>query len=140
MTALARPDPGRFRIVAYLCSIVALLAVFAGPAAAAHRPIPVTLPTSAGILDDGAKPVLDWSVPSRFDASWAAWNPHTSTYNPDFVNPRSWSINLDGCASASVRRITGYTFTLTQFGTAWTWTSSGPACLVHYRNILPAQG
>jgi len=140
MNAQARPSRSRLRIVSYFCTIVALLALFAGPAAAAERPIPITPVPSSGVLDNDAKPVLDWSVPGRFDASWAAWNPVTATYNPDFVNPRSWSVNLDGCASTSVRRITGYTFTLSQIGTAWTRTSSGTACLVHYHDMLPAQG
>jgi hypothetical protein len=140
MNTSARPSRGRLRIVSYFCSIVALLALFAGPAAAAERSNPIPPASPGDVLDDGAKPVLDWSVPGRFDASWAAWNPLTSTYNPDFVNPRSWSISLDGCASRSVRRITGYTFTLTQLGGAWTRTSSGPACLVRYHDMLPAQG
>jgi len=49
-------------------------------------------------------------------------------------------VNLNGCASTSVRRITGYTFTLAQLGTAWTYTRTTTACRLDLHNLLPAQG
>jgi hypothetical protein len=91
-------------------------------------------------LDVDAKPVLDWAVPDRYAASWNAYNPNTATYSPDFVNPLFWSMNIDGCASTSIRRITGYAFTVAQVGSEWTWTRSTPACELRLHNILPAQG
>jgi hypothetical protein len=136
MSTLGRP--ARW-LAACICAAAAL-AISAGPAAAADHPLPNPVAPSGDFLDEGAKPVLDWSVPGRFAASWAAWNPATATYNPDFVNPRGWSLNLYGCASTSVRRITGYTFTLAQLGTAWTLARTTTACRLDLHNLLPAQG
>jgi hypothetical protein len=91
------------------------------------------------VLDTDAKAVLDWSVPSRYDASWKAWNAASGTYMKTFVNPTSWSVNLDGCGSTSKYAINSYTFTITQLGTAWTRSRDTTACQLHL-HILPAQG
>jgi hypothetical protein len=140
MSIFSRLGAGWPRLAACVCTVVAALAMAAGPATATVDPLPGGAAPSGIFLDTGATPVLDWSVPGRFAASWAAWNPVTATYNPDFVNPRSWSVNLDGCASTSIRRITGYTFTLAQLGTTWTKTFDGTACQLRLHNMLPAQG
>lgn len=98
------------------------------------------LPQSAPILDVNAHPAFDWSVPSRYTASWAAWNKTTHTYDPNFVNPKGWSVNLNVCASTSLYKVTGYTITLEQLGTTWKRTYNTPACTLNLHNILPAQG
>jgi hypothetical protein len=135
-----RPARRGRRLAACVCAAAAAFSISAGPAAAADLPLPNPVAPSGGFLDTDAKPVLDWSVPGRFAASWAAWDPVTATYNPDFVNPRAWSLILDGCASTSVRRITDYTFTLAQLGTAWTLARTTTACRLSLHDLLPAQG
>jgi hypothetical protein len=140
MSVFGKPVHRYCRLAAYICALAAMLTFYAGPAMAVDRPMPNVRAPSGSFLDTGATPVLDWSVPGRFAASWKAWNPATATYNPDFVNPRSWSVSLDGCASTSVRRITRYTFTLAQLGTAWRWMYDGTACKLDLRKLLPAQG
>lgn len=101
-----------------------------------------TTPTSAAasdvFLDVDAKPVLQWSVPDRYTASWNAYSPSTG-YDRDVVNPASWTMNLNGCTSTSVRRITSYTFTVTQVGAAWTQTRTTKVCELAL-HTLPAQG
>jgi hypothetical protein len=140
MRTHGRPARCGRRLAACICAAAAALAISAGPAAAADHPLPGPIAPSGDFLDDGAKPVLDWSPAGRFAASWDAWDPDTATYDPKFVNPKGWSVNLNGCASTSVRRITSYTFTLAQLGTAWTHTRTTPACRLELHNLLPAQG
>ena len=112
-----------------------VLPVQAGP------PLPPPLPPAPTqeILDEDAIARLDWSVPDRFDTVWNSWRPSSSTYDPEMVTPRAWSINLDGCASTAVRKIQTYVFTITQDASGWQRTVSSPSCRVSL-NTLPAQG
>jgi hypothetical protein len=124
----------------YFCALVTAALVTVPAVSRAEvigEPLP---PPPTEILDLDAKPVLDWSVPGRYADSWAHWNPTTATYSPEFVNPSSWSMNLDGCASTSLYRITRYTFMVEQLGTTWKQTHDTTACELHLHNILPAQG
>jgi hypothetical protein len=122
---------GAFAIAATVLATGSAPAALATPGAAAQ---------SAAVVDADAKPVLDWSVPGRYDASWAAWNPTTARYTSSFVNPSAWSLNLTGCASTSLRPITAYTFTISRIGTTWTRTYKTTACSLSLHNLLPAQG
>ncbi len=110
------------------------------PAAAGHPAVGPPVRAPGEVLDVDAHPAFDWSVPSRYDASWAAWNQTTSSYDTNFVNPAGWSLNLDLCGSASLYRITGYTISLEQLGSTWKWTHSTPACHISLHDLLPAQG
>lgn len=92
------------------------------------------------IFDVDAKAVLDWSVPRRFEDSWAAYNEAGSSYDRDFVNPSLWSLDLDGCSSSAVRRIEKYTFTVRQVGTSWQRTFDSSRCKFRLPKVLPAQG
>lgn len=92
------------------------------------------------IFDSTAKPVLDWSVPRRFEDSWAAYNETSATYDQGIVKPNSWGLNLDGCASTAVRRIQKYTFTVRQTGKPWQRTFNSTSCRLQIPKILPAQG
>jgi hypothetical protein len=101
-----------------------LVLIFGGvaaalPALAASQGEPPTfglaLPQEPGLppdvfLDVDAKPLLDRGASDRYSASWSAWNPAAATYNLDVVDPEFWPVNLEGCASTAVRRITGYIF------------------------------
>jgi hypothetical protein len=130
-----------FRRLAVSAIVAAAGLAFSNAPASAQYPVarpPVPLP--GPVLDVDAHPALDWSVPSRYDASWAAWNPATSSYDRNFVNPARWSMNLDACASASRYRITGYSISLEQLGKAWKWTHTISSCQVRLHDLLPAQG
>lgn len=118
---------------------LALAACIALPAAQSAAGLP-GLPTTALILDVNAHPAFDWSVPSRYDASWAAWHTATDTYDRAFVNPLHWSVNLNVCGSTSLYKVTGYTIALEQLGTTWKRTYNTTACTLNLHNILPAQG
>jgi hypothetical protein len=128
----------RHRLAAVICTAVAAACIGLPNAHADPLPDPAPLPDQV-ILDTDAKPVINWSVPSRYDASWAAWTPSTETYKPDIINPAAWSLNLDGCASTAVHRISGYTFKIEQLGTTWTRTHETSACSLQLHD-LPAQG
>ena len=114
------------------------LALLVSSPAAADTVDPVAPPPEV-FLDTDAKAVLDWSVPARYDASWAAYTASDGSYDPDFVNPITWSMTLDGCASTSVYKVTSYSFTLSQVGTAWTRSVSTTSCRPTVAG-LPAQG
>ena len=58
---------------------------------------------------------------------------------PEFVTPKTWSIRLDARDSKAVHAITGYNFTLSQVGTAWTRTFTSKTCSTRY-SALPALG
>lgn len=96
-------------------------------------------PGSFDSFDLDAKPSLKWSVPGRFAASWAAYDPRTGLYNSSFVNPEKWSINLDACSSTSKRAIKSYIFTIRGDGMpAIKRTSS--SCRLNLVKMLPAEG
>lgn len=116
-----------------LIGLIAAVAIVSTASVAMAQP-----PPSGEFMDVDAKPVLDWSVPDRYAASWDAYHPATG-YRRDFVNPSSWTLSLNGCASSAVRRITGYTFTVTQVGATWTQTRRTTACRLDLQT-LPAQG
>ena len=96
-------------------------------------------PPSRVYLDRDAKPVLTWSVPGRFEASWAAYNHSTGVYDKNFVNPLTWSMGLNSCSSTSKRRIIGYTFSLAQAKGTWRSERRTPACDFRL-HTLPAPG
>ena len=123
------------RLIAGVSAAALVLSI--SPAAVAQ---PEATAPPGQFLDTDAVPRLGWSVPSRYDASWSAWNSSTATYTNSVINPLNWSVNLDGCASTSRRRITGFTFTVQQPGTAWQRTFATPNCALRLRNVLPAQG
>lgn len=134
---------GRIRSSKSVAALTAIALMVAPASAAASNSLP---PGSEPFGEDGvfldgdAHPALEWSVPGRWDASWQAWDPDTATYDPDFINPSGWSMNLDACSSTSVRRITSYTFTLTQVGGTWKRTRTTSACGWNLHDLLPAQG
>jgi hypothetical protein len=101
---------------------------------------PVEVPPPPPVLDTTAKPVINWSVPPRYDASWSNYSSATGTYVPAYANPSTWSIVLDGCASTSTYRITKYTFTIRTVDTPWRHTVSGPSCRFTVKDVLPRQG
>jgi len=111
------------------------------PTAVAGLPqLPPVSTTTPVILDTHAEPVLDWSVPPRFDASWAAWRPHTDRYDPKFVTAEAgWPLTLNGCASKSLYRIVKYSFTVEQADGSY---RSGVDSTTCERTVhgLPAQG
>ena len=102
-------------------------------------PDPPVVQDTPVIFDTTAHPAFDWSMPERYDASWAAYRFSTGTYLPEFVTPKTWSIRLDACDSKAVHAITGYNFTLSQVGTAWTRTFTSKTCSTRY-SALPALG
>jgi GDSL-like Lipase/Acylhydrolase family len=130
-----------FRRLAVSAIVAAAGLAFSAPSAVAQPSVALsTIPLPGPVLDVDAHPALDWSVPSRYDASWAAWNPVTLSYDKNFVNPAGWSLDLDACASASRYRITGYSISLEQLGKAWKWTHTTSSCQVRLHDLLPAQG
>ena len=129
-----RTQRRRRRRLSALISIVAAAMVVVVPSNAAAA-APVIDPP---LLDLDAHPVLNWSVPDRWTASWQAWN-STTGYNENVINPTSWSMTLDGCTSTSTYRVTGYTFVLTQVGTAWSRTVTTADCRLPLAT-LPARG
>ncbi len=111
-------------------------------AASAGGPLPPAPPAPPPpvILDTRAIAVLDWSVPSRFDASWAAWNSATGTYDKAFVTAANgWSVSLNGCASTSLYKIMKYSFTIQRVGGGYSWSGDSATCERTVTN-LPAQG
>ncbi|CUR61880.1 exported hypothetical protein [metagenome] len=118
--------------------LLAASAVFTGGTVATADP-PVFTAADPPIFDTDAHPAFDWSMPERYDASWAAYRFSTGTYLPEFVTPSAWSIRLDACESTAVHRITAYVFTISQVGTSWTRTFSSGTCLTRY-DALPALG
>lgn len=126
----------RHHSVAFVGTTVAALALLVFPTTAATGA--AAPPVDQVILDLDAHPVLNWSVPDRWDASWQAWN-STTGYDQNVINPTSWAITLDGCASTSKYAVTGYTFTIAQIGTAWTQTQTTPTCKLVLQS-LPARG
>jgi hypothetical protein len=129
----------RSRLAALIGTAVITGAFSAAPARAERPADPAPRPGDV-ILDTDAKPVIRWSVPDRYTASWNAYNPSTSTYDSNVINPPAWSLNLDGCASTSVHRISSYEFKVAQIGTTWTRTYVSSRCSLPLRNVLPAQG
>lgn len=115
-----------------------LSAVAALAAIAVGMPTAMAQPPEQEFLDVDAKPVLNWSVPDRYTASWNAYN-QAAGYDHRFVSPSIWMMSLDACASTSVRRITSFTFTISQVGTIWTQTRTTTACHLNL-HTLPAQG
>jgi hypothetical protein len=136
MFTIRKPSVRRRRFATLTGGLVVAAAVsmFGGPAAIADLSPPTEF------LDLDAKPVFDWSVPDRYAQSWGAWNSSNATYDPDFVNPDRWSINLNGCASTSLYHINRYTFTIAQLGTTWAHTLDLAACNLQLHHVLPAQG
>lgn len=129
-------------LVSALVAVCALLASTANAATATALPTsPPTGPPDWPILDTHAHPVLTWSVPDRYTASWAAWTIGTATYDNSFVNPKNWAVTLDACSSTSLYRITGYTFTITQQSAGnWSQTFNATSCNLPLPSILPGQG
>jgi hypothetical protein len=122
--------------------LVSMLAGTSPALAATSPPVPPpgTAPGGQLILDTSAHPALDWSLPPRYSASWAAYHPGTASYDSAFVNPASWGLDLNACGSTAVHRITGYSFTVTRLGTSWQRTYRTAGCTLHLRHTLPAQG
>lgn len=125
--------PTRRRLATAL--VAATAAATLAPAAAASPVAPLDPP----VFDVDAQPSFDWSMPERYDASWASYNAGTGKYNPYFVNPKTWSIRLNACSSTAERRITGYVFTINRPGTTWTRTFTSSSCTAKY-DALPGLG
>ncbi len=55
-----------------------------------------TLANPAVVL---AKPTayFTWSLSPRYEANWDAWT--GTTYDPNYVNPKTWRVNFDACSS-----------------------------------------
>lgn len=88
---------GRHRRVGY---VVVLVLVCGGVAA--------ELPAMAASGGEAAR--LERDVSDRSSVSWPAWNSVATTYHLDVVDPEFLPVDLEGCASTAVRRITGYSF------------------------------
>ncbi|HZM67883.1 MAG TPA: hypothetical protein VFC16_16450 [Nakamurella sp.] len=131
---------GRRMVGAVGVLALALGAALGSAGSAAGLPTPTPAPPPAVILDLTAKPVLKWSVPDRYQASWSAYNSATSSYDPAVINPTAWSLQLDGCSSTAVAAITGYHFTVARIGTRWQRTVDTAACRLNLKRLLPAQG
>src|SRR4051794_12753309 len=131
-------QPGPRRLIARAVAVIALaLGSAVGGIGSAAAMVPAQ---TSVILDTTAHPVLTWSVPNRYDASWAAYDSTSSQYDRNFVNPASWSMNLNACASTSEHAITGFRYTIAQPGTGWSRSIATTACQLNLRNVLPAQG
>jgi len=131
-----------WRRLASTVAVAAAITASTSTAAGASPPLPVeprVSPDAPVVLDTTAHAAFDWTMPERYDASWAAYRPSTGTYRPEFVTPSTWSIQLDACDSTAVRAITGYVFTITQVGTGWTRKLTSTRCSTRY-NALPALG
>ena len=113
-----------------------------------HRLIAVlAIAASASLLGEpgagaapGALPVarLIWSVPSRYELSWKAWNAATATYDQSYVHPQSWSATFDMCGSLNPRGgkpITRYDLKLVGVGFDFTTGSNNAACLKRFHNL-----
>src|SRR3954451_12827728 len=124
-----------------LATVVVAAAVTVTTASTAASTAASAAPTGTDdpIFDTDAHPAFNWSVPERYDASWAAYRFSSGTYRPDLVTPSSWSIRLDACDSTAVRRITGYVFTISKVGTTWTRTFTSRTCATR-SDALPALG
>jgi len=133
-----QPPPGRLRGIARAAGVLALAVAAAIGAVGSSAALPPAPPQV--ILDTTAHAVFSWSVPNRYDASWAAYNPTSSRYNINFVNPTGWSLRLNACASTSKNRVTGYRYTVSQVGAAWRRSFATTACRLNLNNYLPAQG
>ena len=130
----------RLAVVASVLAVV-MLAAPAGTAGESGVLDALQTVTEDPILDVDAKPAFDWTVPERYGASWTAWNRYAATYRSNFVSPiGGWSMDINACASRSVRRIVGYTLKFQQLGTTWTHTTHSTKCTIQVRNVLPAQG
>ena len=103
--------PLRRRLTTVLVTAIAVVSTASTATSAAPPP-------ADPVFDTDAHPSFGWSVPERYDASWAAYRSSSGSYRPDFVSPSTWSILLDACDSTAVRRITGYVFTISRVGTA----------------------
>src|SRR5919197_6679337 len=72
----------------------------------------------------GPQPVLevpvarfDWSVPERYARGWQAWNQSDASYDPEYVNPDRWGLNVDACGSSGGGEpIVGYDVEVTGVG------------------------
>jgi hypothetical protein len=121
----------------------ALTVALAVPATAWAAPaLPGDPPVDPGtpvVLDTDAHARFDWSMPERYDRSWAAYQTSTGTYKSAFVNPTRWSLSLNACASTSVHAITGYAFTITQAGTGSKTTITSKSCKTQV-DTLPSLG
>jgi len=132
----------RRRLVTAVAITAAVAAATSSTTAWATPTLPPDPPVAQDdpvIFDTTAHPAFDWSMPERYDASWAAYRFSTGTYLPEFVTPKTWSIGLDACDSTAVHAITGYDFTVSQVGTAWTRTFTSKTCSTRY-SALPALG
>ncbi|MBW9205736.1 hypothetical protein KV097_07230 [Mumia sp. zg.B17] len=98
-----------------------------------------SVPGDQPVLDTDAHPKFSWSMPERYDASWAAYRAATGTYRPGFVTPAAWSIRLDACDSTAIRQITGYVFRINKVGSTWSRTFRSRTCKARY-DALPSLG
>ncbi len=138
---MIKQPPGRVRRIARAAVVLALaVGAAVGSLGTSSASAPVPASPQPVILDTTAHAVFNWSVPNRYNASWAAYDPATSRYNTSFVNPTSWSLNLNACASTSAHAITGYRYTVAQVGTGWSRSLATTACRLNLNNVLPAQG
>lgn len=124
------PSRRRLATIAVAAGLTATAAATTAPTAAAADP---------PVFDADAHPKFGWSMPERYDASWAAYRFASGTYRPDFVTPSAWSIRLDGCDSTAVRQITGYVWTISKVGSTWTRSFTSRTCATRY-DALPSLG
>ena len=134
MFRASRQRPHAVRIVTVATGF-ALVAGLTAPATADSA----APPSGQVVFDTDAHARFDWSLPSRWAGSWMSYDENTASYG-DYVHPSTWSMNLDGCASSSVRRIKTYSFLVQQVGTSWSRTFTSSNCLVRVQDVLPAEG
>ena len=111
------------------------------PAAPLQGPPPVggtpTHPPEGVLLDSDAKPVINWSVPNRYQRSWEAARSDPATYWA-YANPARWEVTLNFCDSASKYAVTGYEFTVSELKGDYKLTDTVRNC----RTVItvPSQG
>ncbi len=91
------------------------------------------------IFDTTAHPAFGWAMPERYDASWAAYSTRSGSYDPGFVTPRVWPVQLNACSSTAVHAITGYVYEISRVdGAPWRRNTTTRRCST--TSAMPALG
>ena len=81
-------------------------------------------------------PRLTWSVPERYDAGWAAWDDVKAKYDPAYVRPPTWRLNVNACGSSgNGRRIESYEFRVRGVGFAFAGARRETSCATTFANL-----
>lgn len=111
---------------------VAALALLAPPVAPSDAA--TTPPTGPVAVGPTAR--LEWSMPDRYRDGWRAWRARGATYERSYVNPSSWTLDVDGCGSTGRgRTLTRYEARVTGVGFDYTGSSMGTSCRRRLTNL-----